>query len=119
MVAAFQWKSHVFNRILVTINMKIIVALLAIFIAIFIWRAIAAAYWQRVRDKAAHAVLDNAADFSHEKAEILSINRVYGFASTKGTCPVCGGILLIRRGINGSFFDCSNYPQCTFVKRAS
>ena len=34
-----------------------------------------------------------------------------------GTCPVCGGTLVLRKSKNGSsFHGCSNYPKCKFTK---
>lgn len=32
-----------------------------------------------------------------------------------GVCPKCGGRLVERRGKYGSFYGCSNYPQCKFT----
>ena len=31
-----------------------------------------------------------------------------------GICPQCGGTLVRRNGKYGSFYGCSNYPQCKF-----
>lgn len=31
-------------------------------------------------------------------------------------CPKCGGRLIPRKGPYGSFFGCSNYPECKFIK---
>ena len=33
-------------------------------------------------------------------------------------CPRCGGKLVLRKGKNGSFYGCSNYPKCNFIKRS-
>lgn len=33
-----------------------------------------------------------------------------------GICPRCGGKLVLREGVYGSFYGCSNYPKCTFKK---
>lgn len=33
-------------------------------------------------------------------------------------CPRCGGKLVLRKGQNGQFYGCSNYPRCKFTKRA-
>ena len=35
----------------------------------------------------------------------------------EGICPRCGGELVERKGKNGSFLGCSNYPSCRFTKR--
>lgn len=32
-----------------------------------------------------------------------------------GICPRCGGTLVRRNGKYGSFYGCSNYPNCTFT----
>lgn len=32
-----------------------------------------------------------------------------------GICPRCGGDLIIRKGYNGEFVGCSNYPSCRFT----
>ena len=32
-------------------------------------------------------------------------------------CPRCGGDLVLRKGSNGSFYGCSNYPRCKFTKK--
>ncbi|MBR0158213.1 MAG: NERD domain-containing protein [Clostridia bacterium] len=34
-------------------------------------------------------------------------------------CPRCGGNLILRRGKYGSFYGCSNYPKCRFIKKIS
>ena len=34
----------------------------------------------------------------------------------KNICPRCGGTLVLRKGRNGNFYGCSNYPNCTFIK---
>ena len=31
-------------------------------------------------------------------------------------CPRCGGSLVLRKGKNGEFFGCNNYPKCKFIK---
>ena len=30
------------------------------------------------------------------------------------TCPLCGGKLVERLGVNGSFYECGNYPRCRY-----
>ena len=32
-----------------------------------------------------------------------------------GICPRCGDSLIERKGKYGSFYGCSNYPQCKFT----
>ncbi len=34
-----------------------------------------------------------------------------------GICPRCGGKLVLRNGKYGSFWGCSNYPKCKFIKK--
>lgn len=34
---------------------------------------------------------------------------------SQGTCPKCGGRLVLRKGKYGSFYGCSNYPKCRFI----
>ncbi|MCY7295445.1 DNA topoisomerase family protein [Alteromonas sp. a30] len=36
-----------------------------------------------------------------------------------GHCPECGGELGIKRGKNGAFIGCLNYPQCDYKKTLS
>lgn len=33
----------------------------------------------------------------------------------QGLCPRCGGKLILRQGKFGTFFGCSNYPECKFT----
>ena len=35
-------------------------------------------------------------------------------AVASGRCPLCGGNLVLRNGRYGSFYGCSNYPQCKY-----
>lgn len=34
---------------------------------------------------------------------------------SQGICPRCGGQLVLRQGKFGSFYGCSNFPQCKFT----
>ena len=34
-----------------------------------------------------------------------------------GICPNCKGKLVLRNGIYGEFWGCSNYPNCKFIKK--
>ena len=34
-----------------------------------------------------------------------------------GICPRCGGKLVLRNGMYGEFWGCSNYPKCKFIKK--
>lgn len=33
------------------------------------------------------------------------------------TCPRCGGNLILRHGSYGSFWGCTNYPMCNYIKK--
>lgn len=33
----------------------------------------------------------------------------------QGTCPHCGGKLILRQGKYGNFYGCQNYPKCKFT----
>ena len=33
-----------------------------------------------------------------------------------GICPRCGAFLVVRKGKNGEFYGCKNYPKCKFTK---
>ena len=35
----------------------------------------------------------------------------------KNICPRCGGTLVLRKGADGYFYGCSNYPKCKFTKK--
>ena len=37
------------------------------------------------------------------------------FALRRGLCPRCGGKLVLRQGRYGSFYGCSNYPECRYT----
>lgn len=37
-------------------------------------------------------------------------------AVASGRCPLCGGRLILRNGRYGSFYGCSNYPQCKYSR---
>ena len=43
--------------------------------------------------------------------------KVVNTAITFNICPKCGGHLVERRGQYGTFYGCSNYPQCKFTVR--
>ena len=37
------------------------------------------------------------------------------FALRRGLCPRCGGKLVLRQGRYGSFYGCTNYPECRYT----
>lgn len=43
-----------------------------------------------------------------ENAEAMRKNRI---------CPRCGCELIVRKGIYGSFYGCSNYPKCKYTSK--
>lgn len=97
--------------------MTIVIAIIAIWIVWAIIATIVERHRQGIRDRVAHEVLDDAFDFESEKAEVLAINRTFGFVSTDQVCPSCSGTLVVRHGIYGRFFGCSNYPKCKFTRQ--
>jgi len=46
------------------------------------------------------------------KAHFESLDKV-----REGICPWCGGELVLRSGPYESFYGCSNYPKCKFIKK--
>ena len=38
------------------------------------------------------------------------------FEKTYGTCPNCGGKLVMRKGKYGKFLGCSRYPKCKYTQ---
>ena len=42
--------------------------------------------------------------------------KEYDRSVRKGYCPRCGAKLVLREGQHGSFYGCSNYPDCKFTK---
>jgi len=48
---------------------------------------------------------------------IKSRNREKADASVGDTCPQCGSTLVERKGKNGAFIGCSNFPKCRFTKK--
>lgn len=47
---------------------------------------------------------------------IKNICRDYIPTETKGICPICKGPLVLRNGVNGKFYGCSNYPKCKYTQ---
>lgn len=37
--------------------------------------------------------------------------------SATGYCELCGAPMKLRRGSNGSFYGCSNYPKCNYTRK--
>lgn len=49
---------------------------------------------------------------SEKKAIGGAISKASDEENVLGKCPECGGKIMIRRGKNGRFAGCSNYPEC-------
>ena len=61
----------------------------------------------------------NIVDSTYRKEHVANIyNEMYlkEHLAKSGICPRCRGFLVERRGRNGMFLGCSNYPKCRFVK---
>lgn len=50
-----------------------------------------------------------------EREHVKSIKKMQNDIR-EGICPRCGGKLVLRKGKNGDFYGCSNYPKCKFTK---
>ncbi len=63
--------------------------------------------------------LNGQVDFTRE---LVDDARTANFSAAEGTfeCPTCGSALVKRRGKNGDFWGCTNYPRCrtTFDDKA-
>ncbi len=55
------------------------------------------------------ASVDNSAEVKTSDTESIAETIV-------GTCPVCGGNLIKKKGRFGFFIGCSNYPQCKHIE---
>ena len=56
------------------------------------------------------------------KSDMTNREHVKNIRTTKkeldqNICPRCGGKLVLRKGSNGDFYGCSNYPNCKFTKK--
>lgn len=69
----------------------------------------------RVCDAIEH---NNVRDTVDERTHVRNIQQVVSQKNLKianGICPKCGGKLVQRNGRYGTFYGCSNYPQCRFT----
>ncbi len=64
--------------------------------------------------KVLHAFYDIFEKTLHEA--FMKMERV-GPSKTGELCPKCGSDLVVRKGKYGEFVACSNYPDCTYVKK--
>ena len=75
-------------------------------------------------DEIAEGTLDNI-KVLHEFYDVFDATLSEAFkkmertkpAETGEVCPECGSPLVLRKGKYGEFTACSNYPDCTYIKR--
>lgn len=65
--------------------------------------------------KARATVADNESMEQHIDTTARRQLRVRNYIQ-QGICPLCGGKLILRQGRYGTFYGCSNYPQCKFTQ---
>lgn len=51
-----------------------------------------------------------------KEQHISEIHKIQRDLEFDNICPRCGGRLVVRNGMNGEFYGCSNYPNCKFTK---
>lgn len=61
-------------------------------------------------------IVDEEAEKTHN-AEVWQAKHHRAQSVASGICPLCGGRLVLRRGCYGSFYGCSNYPECKFTRQ--
>lgn len=70
-------------------------------------------------DEVYHTLLSaNIEDREAEKQHVKSVKQNKqrrDIAVASGRCPRCGGELILRKGMYGRFYGCSNYPKCTYI----
>jgi ssDNA-binding Zn-finger/Zn-ribbon topoisomerase 1 len=105
--------------------MEIIGIIIFIFIVWGIISSIIEKHRQKIRDKAAHEILDGI-DLQKESEVIMNINKSLNFFVDANRCPLCGDILTARRQpvywtgrrkVYGGYLMCNDYPKCKFTKR--
>lgn len=65
-------------------------------------------------------IQNNIRAFVDNKTHVRNIREVQRDSDKKissGICPRCGGTLIRRNGKYGSFYGCSNYPNCKFTTK--
>lgn len=65
----------------------------------------------RLSEKNVRAIIDNKTHVKNINTNRIDFNRKI----ESGICPKCGGTLVQRSGRYGSFYGCSNYPNCKFT----
>ena len=66
-------------------------------------------------DDVYHKLLDAASDMTNRE-HVKNIKQTQKELNNN-ICPRCGGELVLRKGANGNFYGCSNYPKCKFTKK--
>lgn len=51
-----------------------------------------------------------------EMGKLLEEKTRKGACEEEQECPVCGGVLVLRKGKFGMFYGCSGYPSCRFTR---
>lgn len=51
-----------------------------------------------------------------EMGKLLEKRKKEGVDEEGQNCPICGGVLLLRKGKFGAFYGCSGYPACRFTR---
>lgn len=51
-----------------------------------------------------------------EMGKLLEEKTRKGACEEEQECPVCGGVLVLRKGKFGMFYGCSGYPACRFTR---
>lgn len=74
--------------------------------------------FEQIRIKADLLLGKNITDTESRKAHNATANAARSNKNNKieaGICPRCGGQLIQRKGKYGTFYGCSNYPNCDFT----
>lgn len=48
--------------------------------------------------------------------KLMEEKKKKGAVSEEQSCPVCGGVLVLRKGKFGMFYGCSGFPACRFTR---
>lgn len=62
-----------------------------------------------------HCTVADKEDLKQHKHNVRSQQYRSQRMTQQGICPKCGGQLVLRKGKYGSFYGCSNYPNCKFT----
>lgn len=68
---------------------------------------------ERINQRNVRAIVD---DSTHKKNVRNVANKVNNTINS-GICPRCNGKLVYRQGRYGSYYSCSNYPNCKFTTK--